>query len=143
MNKNIKIMLSPKKMKHRKWHKVAGTSGRVASRNQKISFGSAGMKAMTSGWVNAREIEAVRRVLVRFTRKGGRIWARIFPYKPITAKGGEVGMGKGKGVVDHYVASVLPGMVLFEMDGITMDKMKEAMKLGGHKLSVRTKFVTK
>ncbi|MFH1890844.1 MAG: 50S ribosomal protein L16 [Candidatus Kuenenbacteria bacterium] len=136
-------MLAPKKMKHRKWHKTAGTSGRVASRGLKLSFGSAGMKAMTSGWINAREIEAVRRVLVRFIRKGGRIWVRIFPYKPVTAKGGEVGMGKGKGVVDHYVAPVIPGMILFEMDGIPADKIKEAIKLGGHKLRVKTKFIEK
>ena len=136
-------MLAPKKMKHTKWQKRAGGSGRVASRSTKVSFGSAGMKAMSAGWINSREIEAVRRVLVRFIRKGGRIWIRVFPYKPATAKGGEVGMGKGKGSVDHYVAPVLPGQVLFEMDGIPEEKIKEAVKLGGYKLRIKTKFVKK
>lgn len=136
-------MLAPKKMKHRKWHKQAGNSGRVASRSHKINFGSGGLKATTAGWITAREIEAVRRVLVRFTRKGGQIWVRIFPYKPITAKGGEVGMGKGKGTVDHYIAAVKPGAILFEMDGIPDDKIKEAFKLAGYKLRIKSKYVKK
>ena len=136
-------MLVPKKMKHRKWQKRAGNSGRLASRNTEVSFGAAGLKAITAGWITAREIEAVRRVLVRYTRKGGQIWSRIFPYKPITGKGGEVGMGKGKGAVDHYVAPVKPGAILFEMDGIEIDKIKEAFKLAGYKLRIKTKFVKK
>ena len=136
-------MLAPKKMKHRKWHKRAGNSGQIALRNIEVSFGAAGLKAVTAGWITAREIEAVRRVLVRYTRKGGQIWTRIFPDKPITAKGGEVGMGKGKGAVDHYVAPVKPGAILFEMDGIPEAKIKEAFKLSGYKLRVRTKFVKK
>ena len=136
-------MLAPKKTKHRKWHKSAGTSGRQASRNTTVSFGDYGMKAMSVGWVSARQIEAVRRVLVRFVRKGGKIWIRIFPDKPVTVKGAEVGMGKGKGTVDHYVMAVLPGQILFEMTGIPEAKAKEAIKLGGYKLAVKTKFVKK
>jgi len=136
-------MLAPKKLKHRKWHKTAGTSGRKASRSNEISFGIGGMKATTAGWVNSREIEAVRRVLVRFTRKGGRIWIRIFPDKPVTVKGAEVGMGKGKGTVDHYVAPVLPGTVLFEMGGLPIAKIKQAMQLASYKLRVKTKFIKK
>lgn len=136
-------MLAPKKTKHRKWHKRAGTSGRQASRMNKISFGDLGMKAVSAGWINSRQIEAVRRVLVRFIRKGGKIWIRIFPDKPITVKGAEVGMGKGKGSVDHYVVPVLPGQVLFEISGIPEDKAKEALHLGSYKLQIKTKVVKK
>lgn len=130
-------------MKHRKWHKTAGTSGRTASRTNKVVFGDYGLKAMSAGWVNSRQIEAVRRVLVRFIRKGGKIWIRVFPDKPVTVKGGEVGMGKGKGTVDHYVVSILPGHVLFEMTGIPEEKAKEALKLAGYKLAIKTKFTKK
>ena len=136
-------MLAPKKQKHRKWHKRAGNSGRVASRTNQVVFGDYGMKAMSAGWVNSRQIEAVRRVLVRFVRKGGKIWIRVFPDKPVTVKGSEVGMGKGKGTVDHFVVSVLPGTVLFEMSGIPEEKAKEALHLGGYKLSVKTKYSKK
>jgi len=133
-------MLSPKKTKHRKWHKSAGTSGRKASRTNQVKFGDYGLKALTAGWVNSRQIEAVRRVLVRFIRKGGKIWIRVFPDKPVTAKGAEVPMGKGKGAVDHYVVSIIPGTVLFEIAGIPEDKAREALKLAGYKLNVRTKI---
>ena len=136
-------MLAPKKMKHRKWHKTAGTSGKVATRNITVNFGDYAMKATTAGWITARQIEAVRRVLVRFVRKGGKIWIRVFPYKPVTAKGAEVPMGKGKGTVDRYVAPILPGQILFEMAGIPEAKAKEALHLGGYKLQVKTKFVKK
>jgi len=136
-------MLAPKKIKHRKWHKNAGTSGRVASRMTKISYGDFALKAMAVGWINARQIEAVRRVLVRYIRKGGKIWVRIFPDKPMTVKGAEVGMGKGKGTVDHYVVSVLPGQILFEMSGISNEHAKEALNLSSYKLQIKTKFVKK
>jgi large subunit ribosomal protein L16 len=136
-------MFAPRKTKHRKWHKSAGTSGRQASRNKAISFGDYAMKSMSAGWITARQIEAVRRVLVRFIRKGGKIWIRIFPDKPMTVKGAEVGMGKGKGSLDHYVKPVLPGQVLFEITGIPEDKAKEAIKLAGYKLGVKTKFIKK
>ena len=136
-------MLAPKKMKHRKWHKSAGTSGKVATRNNRVSFGEFGMRATTAGWVSSRQIEAVRRVMVRFVRKGGKIWIRLFPYKPITVKGAEVGMGKGKGAVDHYVVPVLPGQILFEIGGIPAAKAKEALKLGSYKLHIKTKISAK
>ena len=136
-------MLAPKKVKHRKWHKSAGMSGSIASRMTKISYGDFALKAMTAGLINARQIEAVRRVLVRYIRKGGKIWVRIFPDKPMTVKGAEVGMGKGKGTVDHYVVSVLPGQILFEMSGIPNERAKEALNLSSYKLQIKTKFVKK
>ncbi len=136
-------MLAPKKMKHRKWHKTAGVSGKIATRNNRVSFGDFGMRAISAGWVSSRQIEAVRRVMVRFVRKGGKIWIRLFPYKPITVKGAEVGMGKGKGTVDHYVVPVLPGQILFEIGGIPADKAKEALKLGSYKLRIKTKISAK
>ncbi len=133
-------MLAPKKVKHRKWQKSAGTSGSLATRAIQVSFGDYGMRATTAGWINARQIEAVRRVLVRFVRKGGKVWIRIFPDKPRTTKGAETPMGKGKGSLDHYVAPVLPGQVLFEIAGISEEKAREAMKLGSYKLHIKTKF---
>ncbi len=136
-------MLSPKKIKHRKWHKSAGTSGDLASRLNKISFGSFGLKAMTSSWVTARQIEAARRVMVRYIRKGGKVWVRIFPDKPITVKGSETPMGKGKGAVDHYVCNITPGTILIEIDGIPETQAKEALKMAGYKFSVNTKVVKK
>src|SRR3989338_2850141 len=136
-------MLAPKKVKHRKWHKSAGMSGSIASRMTKISYGDFALKAMTAGLINARQIEAVRRVLVRYIRKGGKIWVRIFPDKTMTVKGAEVGMGKGKGTVDHYVVSVLPGQILFEMSGIPNERAKEALNLSSYKLQIKTKFVKK
>ena len=136
-------MLAPKKMKHRKWHKSAGMSGKIATRNNRVSFGEFGMRAATPGWISSRQIEAVRRVMVRFIRKGGKIWIRAFPTKPITVKGAEVGMGKGKGTVDYYVAPVLPGQILFEIGGIPEDKAREALKLGSYKLKIKTKIAQK
>jgi large subunit ribosomal protein L16 len=134
-------MLMPKKTKHRKSHK--GRRGGKASRLIDVSFGSYGLKSLEPYWINSRQIEATRRVLTRYTRKSGKIWIRIFPDKPVTKKGGEIPMGKGKGAVDHYVAVVKPGMVLFEMDGIPEDVAKEAMNLAAYKLPVKCKFVTK
>ncbi len=136
-------MLAPKKMKHRKWHKSAGMSGKIATRSNRVSFGEFGMRAATPGWISSRQIEAVRRVMVRFIRKGGKIWIRVFPAKPITVKGAEVGMGKGKGTVDYYVAPVLPGQILFEIGGIPEDKAREALKLGSYKLKIKTKIAQK
>ena len=134
-------MLMPKKTKHRKSHK--GRRGGKATRLIDVSFGSFGLKSLESHWVTSRQIEATRRVLTRYTRKGGKIWIRIFPDKPVTKKGGEIPMGKGKGTVDHYVAVVKPGMVMFEMDGIPEETAKEAMDLAAYKLPVKCKFVKK
>lgn len=134
-------MLMPKKTKYRKSHK--GRRGGKATRLIKISFGSFALKTMDSHWVTSRQIEAARRVMTRYTKRGGKIWIRIFPDKPVTKKGGEIPMGKGKGAVDHYVAVVKPGMIMFEMDGIPEEMAKEAMLKAAHKLPVKCKFVTK
>ena len=134
-------MLMPKKTKHRKSHK--GRRGGKASRKVELSFGSFGLKAQESHWITARQIEAARRVMTRYTKKGGKIWIRIFPDKPVTKKGGEIPMGKGKGAVDHYVAVIKPGIVMFEMDGIGEEKAKEALSLAAYKLPIKCKVVSK
>ena len=131
----------PKKTKYRKSHK--GKRGGKATRKIDISFGSFGLKSLENNWVTSRQIEAARRVMTRYTRKGGKIWIRIFPDKPVTKKGGEIPMGKGKGAVDHYVVVVKPGMIMFEMGGIPEEKAKEAMELASYKLPVKCKFITK
>lgn len=135
-------MLMPKKVKHRKIHRGGEIRG-VATKGNTVSFGSFGLKATTSGLISARQIEAARRAMTRYVKRGGKIWIRIFPDKPMTKKGDETPMGKGKGSVDHFVAKTKQGRVLFEMDGITVDIAKEAMRLASHKLNVKTKFVVK
>lgn len=133
-------MLQPKKVKHRKWQK--GRSRTKATKSgAKLSFGSFGLKAESDAWLTARQIEAARRAITRHVQRGGKLWIRIFPDKPRTTKGVEVPMGGGKGSVDHYVAPVKPGRILFEMDGITEEIAREAMRLAGHKLPIKTKFV--
>ncbi len=134
-------MLMPKKTKYRKSFK--GRRGGKASRKVSISFGSFGLKSLENCWVTSRQIESARRVLTRYTRKTGKIWIRVFPDKPVTKKGGEIPMGKGKGAVDHYVVVVKPGMILFEMEGIPEEVAKEAMNLAAHKLPIKCKFVVK
>ena len=134
-------MLSPRKTKHKKMQK--GRAKKVASRKIAVSFGSFGLKSLGGRWITARQIEATRRVIVHFLQKGGRVWIRIFPDKPITVKGSEVGMGGGKGTVDHYVAVVKPGMILFELDGVSEEKAKEAFRLASYKLPVKTRFIKK
>ena len=137
-------MLIPKKVKHRKWHQTAGhSSSKASTRKTNVSFGDYGLKATTGSWVSSRQIESARRAMVRFVKRGGKIWIRIFPDKPITQKGAEVGMGKGKGAVDHYVAVVRPGTVMFEMSGVTEDQARKAMSLAAYKLPVKTRFVKK
>lgn len=136
-------MLLPKKVKHRKWHKGRRRQLGVASRANKVDFGDFGLKTESYGWVTSQQLEAVRRVLTRYVRRGGKIWIRVFPDKPVTKKGNETPMGGGKGSPDHYVAVVKPGHVLFEMSGITLDQAKAAMKLAGYKLGLRTRFVVK
>ena len=134
-------MLMPKKVKHRKWQK--GTNRRLAMRGNELSFGVFGLKAMESCWITARQIEAARRAMTRFVQRGGKIWIRIFPDKPVTKKGGEIPMGMGKGAVDHYVAIVKPGMILFEMGGIPEKEAKEAMMLSTYKLPIKCRFIIK
>lgn len=136
-------MLLPKKVKHRKWHKPRRANKGVATRTNTVAFGSFGLVAVTHSWVTSRQIEATRRVLTRYVKKGGKIWIRVFPDRPVTKKGSEVPMGKGKGAPDHYVCTVKPGTVMFEMDGIPEEKAKEALEKAAHKLPVKAKFVKK
>ncbi|MDD2806931.1 MAG: 50S ribosomal protein L16 [Patescibacteria group bacterium] len=134
-------MLSPRKVKHRKWHK--GVLRGTASARNEINFGKYALKALGNCWVTARQIEASRRAMTRFIKRGGKIWIRVFPDKPVTKKGEQSTMGSGKGAVDHYVTIIKPGMILFEMDGVPEDKAKEAMRLAAHKLPVKTRFIVK
>ncbi len=132
-------MLSPKKVKHRKWQK--GRAKGLDTRGIEIAFGSYGLKTLEAKWITARQIEAARRAIIRYLKKGGKLWIRIFPDKPITTKGTEIPMGGGKGSVDHYVASVKPGRILFELEGIEKEMAKEAFKRASAKLPVKTKFI--
>ncbi len=133
-------MLMPKKVKHRKIHRGGEIRG-IATKGNLVSFGSFGLQATTSGLITSRQIEAARRAMTRYIKRGGKVWIRIFPDKPMTKKGDETPMGKGKGSVDHFVAKTKQGRMLFEMDGVTEEIAKEAMRLAAHKLCVRTKFV--
>ena len=132
-------MLMPKKVKHRK-HQRGGKINGNAKRGTEISFGSIGMKSLEAGLVSSRQIEAARRAMTRYVQRGGKIWIRIFPDKPMTKKGAETPMGKGKGSVDHFVAVVKPGRVLFEMDGVAKNIARQALKLASDKLSVKTRI---
>lgn len=136
-------MLIPKKVKHRKWHKGRRRFKGVETRGAKLSFGNYGLKSLGRAWLTARQIEAARRAMTRYVARGGKIWIRIFPDKPITKKGAETPMGGGKGAVDHYVVPIKPGRVLFEMDGVSKDLAEEAMRRASYKLPVKTKFITK
>lgn len=131
----------PKKTKWRKDHKRR--RGGKASRYLNISFGSYGLKSLSSCWVSSRQIESARRVMTKYVKKDGKIWIRIFPDKPVTNHGGELPMGKGKGAVDHYVAIIKPGMVMFEMEGIDKETARKAMELAAYKLPVKCKFISK
>lgn len=134
-------MLAPKKTKFRKMMK--GRVRGVATRANKIDFGDFGLQAMSSGWVSAREIEAARIAVTRFIKRGGKVWIRIFPDKPLTKKPAETRMGKGKGAPESWVAVVKRGRMLYEMEGVTIEVAREAMRLASHKLSIETKFVTR
>ena len=136
-------MLLPKKVKHRKWHKGRRRFKGVETRGTKLTFGSYGLKSLGRAWLTARQIEAARRAMTRYVARGGKIWIRIFPDKPVTKKGAETPMGGGKGAVDHYVVPIKPGRILFEMDGVPKDLAEEAMRRASYKLPVKTKFITK
>lgn len=136
-------MLLPKKVKHRKWHKGRKRAKGVATRAHLLSFGSFGLKCLSHGWVTSRQLEAARRVLTRYVRRGGKIWIRVFPDKPVTQKGNETPMGGGKGAPDHYVAVVKPGTIIFEMVGITRASAQEAMAMAGYKFGIKTRFIEK
>ncbi|HUV81054.1 MAG TPA: 50S ribosomal protein L16 [Patescibacteria group bacterium] len=132
-------MLMPKKVKHRKWHK--GRSKGKELRGTSLDFGSFALMSLTTHWVSARQIEAARRAILRYLKKGGKLWIRIFPDKPVTKKGTEVPMGGGKGSVDHYVFAVKAGRIIFELDGIKEETAREAFRKASDKLSVKTKFI--
>ncbi len=131
----------PKKVKHRKWQK--GRSKGIESRAVELAFGKYGLKAMEAKWLSARQIEAARRTVIRYLKKGGKVWIRVFPDKPVTTKGTEVPMGGGKGSVDHYVYPLRPGRIILEVDGIEEAVAKEALRKAADKLPVETKFVKK
>jgi large subunit ribosomal protein L16 len=132
-------MLMPKKVKYRKQQRGRMTG--KAWRGSQLSFGDFGLKALGCGWVTNRQIEAARIAMTRFIKRGGKVWIRVFPDKPITKKPPETRMGKGKGAPEGWVAVVKPGKVLFEMEGVTVETATEAMRLAAMKLSVPTKFV--
>jgi len=134
-------MLMPRKVKHRKIQKGRLRGG--ATQKPDLNFGSFGLKAQTSRWVSARQIESARRAMTRYVQRGGKIWIRIFPDKAVTVKGSEVPMGGGKGAVDRYVAPVKAGTVLFEIDGVSREMAMKAMKLAAYKLPLKTKFIEK
>ena len=132
-------MLMPKRVKHRKWRK--GRSKGVSTRGTELAFGSFGLKNLDTKWVSSRQLEAARRAIMRYLKKGGKLWVRIFPDKPATKKGTEVGMGGGKGAIDHYVFPLKPGRIIFEMDGIKEEIAEKALRKAAAKLPVKTKFV--
>ena len=132
-------MLMPKKVKYRKQQR--GRMRGKAWRGSDLSFGEFGLKVQECGYITDRQIEASRIAMTRFIKRGGKVWLRLFPDKPITKKPAETRMGKGKGAPDHWVAVVRPGKILFEMEGVTPEIAQEAMRLASHKLPLRTKFV--
>lgn len=134
-------MLMPKKTKYRKSMKNPQTG--KATRGQNIDFGKIGIKALEPAWITSRQIESARRAMTRYIKRGGKIWIRIFPDKPVTKKPNETRMGSGKGSPDHFVAVVKPGRILFEMDGVAISTAKEALRLAQHKLPIKTKIVVR
>jgi len=134
-------MLQPKKVKFRKQQR--GRMKGKAWKGHTVAFGDYGLKALEPGWITDRQIEAARVAITRFVKRSGRVWIRVFPDKPVTKKPQETRMGKGKGAPEGWVAVVKPGRVLYEMEGVTADVAKEAIRLAGHKLGIKTKFVTR
>lgn len=132
-------MLQPSRIKHPKVHK--GRLKAVSSRGTELSFGSFGLKAEQSSWLKANQLESARRAMSRMFARGGKIWTRVFPDKPRTAKSAEVGMGGGRGALSHFVAVVEAGRMLFEVDGVTEQVAREALRLAAHKLPIKTRFV--
>ncbi len=132
-------MLMPKRVKYRK--QMRGRMKGKATRGTEVTFGEYGLQALEPAWVTARQIEAARRAIVRHVRRRGKYWIRIFPDKPVTAKPAETRMGKGKGAVDHWVAVVKPGRIMFELSGVSEEMAREAMRLAAHKLPIKCQFV--
>jgi len=134
-------MLMPKKVKYRKQHR--GRMRGQATRGSKLAFGEYGLKALEPAWVTDRQIEAARIAMTRFVKRGGKMWIRIFPDKPVTTHGQEKTMGAGKGLVDHWVAVVKRGRLLYEVDGVPEVAAREALRMASYKLPIRTRFVTR
>jgi large subunit ribosomal protein L16 len=134
-------MLMPKRVKYRK--QMRGRMKGKELRGADVQFGEFGLQALEPAWITQRQIEAARKAIVRFTKRRGRVYIRVFPDKPVTAKPAETRMGKGKGAVDHWVAVVKPGRVLFEIEGVTTEIAKEAMRLAAFKFGIKTRFVSR
>lgn len=134
-------ILMPKKVKHRKWRK--GRSRGIEVRGAELAFGAFGLKSLGTKWLTSRQIEAARRAILRYFKKGGKLWIRIFPQKPVTRKGTEVPMGGGKGGVDHYVFPIRPGRIIFEIEGIKEAEAIEALEKAAAKLPIKTKVVSR
>lgn len=134
-------MLMPKRLKHPKHHR--GRMKGMAAKGNTLDQGQYGLQALEPGWIGSRQIEAARVAMTRRARRGGKVWIRIFPDKPVTEKPAETRMGKGKGAVVRYVAVVKPGRIMFEMAGVEPEVARDAMRLAAHKLSIKTKFVTR
>lgn len=134
-------MLMPKRVKHRK--QFRGTISSTESRGTEVNFGEFGLQATTAGWVSSQQIESARRAITHSIKRGGRVWIRIFPDKPVSKKPPEVRMGGGKGDLQKYVAVVKPGRMLFEMSGVSSEIAQEALRLAAHKLPVKTRFVAR
>jgi large subunit ribosomal protein L16 len=134
-------MLMPKKVKYRK--QMRGRRTGKAWRGSTLAFGEYGLKALENAWITNRQIEAARVAISRFLKRGGKMWIRIFPDKPFTKKPAETRMGKGKGAPEYWVAVVLPGRIMFELEGLDLATAREACRVAGHKLPIRTKFVTR
>jgi len=134
-------MLMPKKVKYRKQQR--GRMRGIATRGNELSLGEFGLQAIEPGWITSRQIEAARIAMTRYTKRGGNVWIRIFPDKPVTMKPAETRMGSGKGAPEYWVSVVKPGRVMFEIGGIPEDVAREALRLAGHKLPIKTKFISK
>lgn len=134
-------MLSPRKQKHRKEFRGRTATRGISTRGNKVTFGTYGLKAQSAGEITSRQIEAGRRAMTRYVKRGGKIWINIFPHKPITRKAAEVPMGSGKGTPEFFVATIKPGKVIFEMEGVSPEIAKEAMNRAAQKLSVKCKFI--
>jgi large subunit ribosomal protein L16 len=135
------MVISPKKTKYKKFHR--GRMKGTATRGNTIAFGRYGLQALEPTWISSRQIEATRRTITRYTKRGGKLWIKIFPDKSVTVRAAESRMGSGKGSVDHWVAVVKTGTLLFELDGITEEIARTAMKLASYKLPIKTRFVIK
>ncbi len=134
-------MNGPRKTKYRKSQRLRGSNYGVATSGTRVAFGAFALKTLQGGEISARQIEAARRAMTRYIKRGGKIWVRIFPHKPVTQKAAEVPMGSGKGSVEKYVADIKAGTVLFEMDGVELSLAKEAMRLASQKLPLKCKFI--